>query len=241
MNNFLLYILRNVLNILSQITLLFKFKYNDKKYLKKIRDKRNKITHFSIDVNIEEIKSIVARGLGLFVKFYKEIDSYEYNKNLRGAGNSSTTKIYKFVDNNVMNGITYWYKLVDVDFNGVRTEHGPIFATPHAKDVQIDPMQSSMPETFELVQNFPNPFNPSTCIKFDIPEIEDGLIDVNITVFDMLGQKVKTLLESPLTAGPYQVEWDGTNDQNQIVPSGIYVYQFQSTLFNASKKMVLMQ
>lgn len=172
---------------------------------------------------------------------YDDIDSYEYNKNLKGAGNSSTTKNYKFVDNTVINGITYWYKLVDVDFNGIRTEHGPIFAMPHADDIKIDPIQASMPEEFELVQNFPNPFNPSTTINFNIPELEGGLIDVNIVVYDILGQKVKTLLESPLTAGSYQVEWDGTNDQNQVVPSGIYVYQFQSTLFNASKKMVLMR
>jgi len=172
---------------------------------------------------------------------YNEIDSYENNSSLKGAGNSSDTKHYQFVDNAVINGRTYWYKLVDVDVNGIRTEHGPVYATPHAENITIDPLQGNLPDAFALSQNYPNPFNPSTKINFDIPMVKDGIIDVKITVFDMLGQKVRTLVESPMTPGPYEVEWDGTNDLNQIMPSGVYMYQFESSLYSSAKKMVLMR
>ncbi|MBN1407101.1 MAG: lamin tail domain-containing protein [Calditrichaceae bacterium] len=172
---------------------------------------------------------------------YEEIDSYVNNKSLKGAGNSSTSLSYKFVDNSVMNEITYWYKLVDVDFNGVRTEHGPIYATPRADEVEANPVDGNIPLAFGLAQNFPNPFNPSTTISFDIPKLNDGIMNAKLVVYDMLGQKVKTLLSSTVEAGHFEMNWDGRNDLNQVVPSGIYIYQFQSELFNASKKMVLMR
>lgn len=172
---------------------------------------------------------------------YEELDSYVNNNTLKGAGNSSSSRNYKYVDNSVMNGITYWYKLVDVDINGIRTEHGPTHATPRADDIQIDPVDGNIPLIFDLFQNFPNPFNPSTTISFDIPELKDGFMNARVIIYDMLGQKIKTLLKSTVEAGHFELEWDGTNELNQLVPSGVYIYQFQSDLFYASKKMVLMR
>ncbi|MEJ2055778.1 MAG: FlgD immunoglobulin-like domain containing protein, partial [Calditrichaceae bacterium] len=172
---------------------------------------------------------------------YEEIDSYRTNDALKGAGNSSTTHQYKYIDQMVGNGMTYWYKLVDVDYNGVRLEHGPVCASPNASEVNIDPVSSSIPAKFSLAQNYPNPFNPSTHISFDIPELKNGLMNVKITVYDMLGKNIKTLLESPLAAGPYEIEWDGMNEFNRPVPSGLYICQLQSALFNAQIKMVLMK
>lgn len=172
---------------------------------------------------------------------YEEIDSYLNNKTLKGAGNSSSSRSYKYVDKSVINGITYWYKLVDVDINGIRTEHGPVHATPRAYEVEINPIDDKIPLFFRMTQNYPNPFNPSTKIGFDIPELKDGFMNVKIVVYDMLGQKIKTLLNSSVKTGHFELEWDGTNELNQVVPSGVYIYQFQSDLFYASKKMVLMR
>lgn len=104
----------------------------------------------------------------------------------------------------------------------------------------IQNIQSVIPKTIFL-SNYPNPFNPSTRINYDIPRLKHGLLNVKITVYDMLGKKIKILLDSHLPSGHYELRWDGTNTQNIPVPSGIYVYQFQSTLFNASKKMVLIR
>ena len=160
---------------------------------------------------------------------------------MKGAGNSSEGHQYQFIDRAVINGMTYWYKLIDVDFNGHRTEHGPVFATPHAAEIAIDPLQGILPEAFALNQNYPNPFNPATKINFAIPVVKDGVVGVKIAIFDMLGQRVKTLLESPMVPGVYEIEWDGTNDLGQIVPSGVYIYNFESALFSSSRKMVLMR
>ena len=172
---------------------------------------------------------------------YNEIDSYVSDYSLEGAGNSSISKSYSYIDNTVINDITYWYKLVDVDFNGIRTEHGPVHVTPRSDAAEVNPVNDNIPAVFDLAQNFPNPFNPSTRISFDIPELKQDLMDVKVTVYDMLGKKVKTLLKSAVEAGHFELEWNGTNEYNIPVPSGIYVYQFQSDLFNASKKMVLMR
>ena len=172
---------------------------------------------------------------------YNEINSYINNISLKGAGNSSISKSYSYIDNTVINDITYWYKLVDVDFNGIRTEHGPVHVTPRCDAAEVNPVNDNIPAVFDLAQNFPNPFNPSTRISFDIPELKQDLMDVKVTVYDMLGKKVKTLLNSAVEAGHFELEWNGTNEYNIPVPSGIYVYQFQSDLFNASKKMVLMR
>jgi hypothetical protein len=172
---------------------------------------------------------------------YKELDSYTNNSLLEGAGNSSMTRTYRYVDKTVTNGITYWYKLVDVDINGICTEHGPVHATPRADEVEINPIDGIIPLAFVLAQNYPNPFNPTTKISFDIPELKDGFMTARVIIYNMLGQKIKTLLNSSVEAGQFGLEWDGTNELNQLVPSGIYIYQFQSDLFYASKKMVLMR
>jgi hypothetical protein len=96
-------------------------------------------------------------------------------------------------------------------------------------------------EQYSLSQNYPNPFNPSTTIGFDIPELKDGFMNARVIIYNILGQKIKTLLNRTVEAGHFELEWDGTNELNQLVPSGIYIYQFQSDLFYASKKMVFMR
>jgi len=172
---------------------------------------------------------------------YDIVDSYTTNNNLKGAGSSSEAHDYTFIDNSVFNGVTYWYKLVDVDMNGTRTAHGPVYCTPHAGEITLDPVNSDLPTAFTLHQNHPNPFNPGTTINFDIPDTKKGLLNVKLTVYDLLGKKVKILANGPLTPGPYQVKWNGINDAGQLAPSGIYIYHFESELFSAAKKMILMK
>jgi len=89
-----------------------------------------------------------------------------------------------------------------------------------------------LPFTFSLEQNYPNPFNPSTTIEYQIPK--SGI--VKITVYNMLGQKVKTLVNTFKTAGKYQVEFNAVN-----LPSGIYIYKMQAGNFAEVKKMLLLK
>ena len=93
------------------------------------------------------------------------------------------------------------------------------------------------PETFKLSQNYPNPFNPVTSLRYDLPE--DGL--VNITVYDMMGRVVKTLVNSSQNAGYKSVQWNATNDRNEPISAGLYLYTIQAGGFRQTKKMVLLK
>ena len=94
-----------------------------------------------------------------------------------------------------------------------------------------------VPEVFALHQNYPNPFNPVTSLRYDLPE--DGL--VNITVYDMIGRLVKTLVNSPQTAGYKSIQWNATNNRNEPVSAGLYLYTIHAGEFRKTKKMVLLK
>ena len=94
-----------------------------------------------------------------------------------------------------------------------------------------------LPKEFALYQNYPNPFNPITSLRYDLPN--DGL--VNITIYDMMGKVVKTLVNGSQTAGYKSVQWNATNDRNEPVSAGLYLYTIQAGEFRQTKKMVLLK
>ncbi|MBM4168628.1 MAG: T9SS type A sorting domain-containing protein [Ignavibacteria bacterium] len=94
-----------------------------------------------------------------------------------------------------------------------------------------------MPATFELFDNYPNPFNPSTTIRYSIPS--QSL--VKLKVFDLLGKEIVTLVNEPQNAGTYQVEWNGRDMMGSAVSSGVYFYRLEGSGFAASKKLVLLK
>ena len=93
------------------------------------------------------------------------------------------------------------------------------------------------PEEFVLHQNYPNPFNPVTTLRYDLPE--NSL--VNVTIYDMLGRQVKTLINQTQDAGYRSVIWDATNNFGKPVSAGIYLYQIQAGEYMQTKKMVLLK
>ena len=102
--------------------------------------------------------------------------------------------------------------------------------------VQISSTFSS-PTSFNLLQNYPNPFNPITTLRYDLPET--GL--VTITIYDMLGRQVKTLIDQTQDAGYRSVIWDATKDYGKPVSAGIYLYKIQAGKYMQTKKMVLLK
>ena len=94
-----------------------------------------------------------------------------------------------------------------------------------------------IPNKFRLHQNFPNPFNPETIIRYNLPEN----IFVNISVYDLLGRKVKTLVNQAQVAGSQSVVWDANDDYGERVGAGIYLYQIQVGAFVQTRKMVLLK
>jgi hypothetical protein len=96
---------------------------------------------------------------------------------------------------------------------------------------------SGIPKTYQLSQNYPNPFNPQTLIKYDLPEPGH----VNIAVYNILGQKVKTLVDEQQEMGYKFVYWDGKDEEGKEVASGIYFYKIKTKGFEKTKKMVLLK
>ena len=94
-----------------------------------------------------------------------------------------------------------------------------------------------IPKIFSLHQNYPNPFNPVTSLRYDLPK--DGL--VNITIYDMMGRQVKELVNSSQTAGYKSIQWNATNNRNEPVSAGLYLYTIQSGKFIQTRKMVLLK
>jgi hypothetical protein len=93
------------------------------------------------------------------------------------------------------------------------------------------------PKSYNLAQNFPNPFNPSTTIKFDMKE--KGLVTVK--VYDVAGRLVRTLANEVRDAGAYSILWDGRNNLGADAASGIYFYKMETAGFQATKKLVLLR
>ena len=106
-----------------------------------------------------------------------------------------------------------------------------------SNSVGIDNRNETFPQGFALEQNFPNPFNPITTLRYDLPENSY----VNVIIYDMLGREVKTLVNQTQDAGYKSVIWDATNDYGKPVSAGVYLYQIQAGEFVQTKKMVLLK
>ena len=127
----------------------------------------------------------------------------------------------------------------DFDLGG-RTQDNIIYfdnISFYSNSVGIDNRSETFPQGFVLEQNFPNPFNPSTTLRYELPE--DGL--VNVTIYDMMGRQVSTLVSSHQTAGYKSIQWNATNDFGKPVSAGVYLYQIQAGEFVQTKKMVLLK
>jgi len=113
------------------------------------------------------------------------------------------------------------------------------FGTPGYQNSSVlkNEMVSNLPDKFFLFNNYPNPFNPSTIISYNLPKDSH----VNISIFDVLGRKVKTLTNQYMKAGKNKVQWNGENDHGKLLAAGVYIYKIISGGYNQSKKMILVK
>jgi len=98
-------------------------------------------------------------------------------------------------------------------------------------------IKGQLPESFYLAQNYPNPFNANTNIRFDLPKAGH----VELSIYDLMGRKVLTLLNDILPAGGHVVTWDGRSSDGKLISSGVYFYRLQTDVFDVTKKMTLMK
>jgi hypothetical protein len=107
----------------------------------------------------------------------------------------------------------------------------PEYAENNSEGIPLVPME------FSLEQNYPNPFNQKTVIRYKVAERSQ----VRIDVYNLLGQRVRSLVDQTLDTGEYQIHWDGSNDFSEPCPSGVYLYQIQTPRFRSSQKMLLIR
>jgi len=140
-------------------------------------------------------------------------------------GHGTTTEEHDYIYKDNLENLDYrgkiYYRLKQVDNDG---------SVQYSRTVKID--YSPKPDDFKLEQNYPNPFNPATSIKYAIP------LDthVKLTIYDLLGNEIKTLVDGYQPAGTYSVKFDGSN-----LTSGIYIYRLQAGDFVSTKRMVLIK
>ncbi len=96
-----------------------------------------------------------------------------------------------------------------------------------------------VPAVFRLYDNYPNPFNPETVIRFDVPEEFYG--EITLSVYNMLGQKIRTLLRDTLHTGSYTVRWDGTDEAGRLLGSGVYLYRLSGHHITITRKMMFLR
>ena len=103
--------------------------------------------------------------------------------------------------------------------------------------VGIEDLAGEIPQQFAVSPNYPNPFNPSTSIRYQLPLTAK----VSLVIYNTLGQRVRTLVDGTVSAGQHEAVWDGRNESGQAVASGVYIYRFESDYFKKVQKMLLVK
>ncbi|MFZ1517220.1 MAG: T9SS type A sorting domain-containing protein [Ignavibacteriaceae bacterium] len=138
---------------------------------------------------------------------------------VNGNGNSNSPKNYSFVDDKVSTG-KYSYRLKQIDNDG---------QFEYSKSIEVD---INGVKKFELTQNYPNPFNPTTTISYILPQ--SGM--VKLTLYNILGQEIRTLVNEVKEAGTHTFNFDASD-----LNSGMYIYKIESGSFTQTKKMTLVK
>ena len=150
-------------------------------------------------------------------------------RRIDGQGTTPVASHYEYVDAFLIIGQTYTYRLQDVAYDGTVTIHPPQSILLEAGDNE--------PAVFELSQNYPNPFNPVTTITYTVPEESR----VKLTIYNLLGETVRVLVDERRQAGQHQVFWDASDASGQQVGSGIYLYRLQARDITLSKQMIYLR
>jgi hypothetical protein len=140
---------------------------------------------------------------------------------VNGNGTAAEMKSYSFTDNSIYPG-TYKYRLKQIDFDG---------KYKYSKEIEVS---VNAPATFALQQNYPNPFNPTTIIQYSIPEDQH----VVLNLYNVLGQKVITLVDGLQKAGKHEVNFNAISG-SRVLASGVYFYKLHAGNQSQIKKMIL--
>jgi len=129
-----------------------------------------------------------------------------------------------------------WTVLTTDGQDTTTASNGPRYLVVDATMVAVGE-ESGLPTNFALEQNYPNPFNPTTTIRYEVPKSSH----VEVTVYDLLGNKVRTLVDEQKSIGRYSIRWNGKNRFGHQVSTGVYWYRMEAADFYAVRKMVFMK
>jgi len=172
------------------------------------------------DVTLSWVTATELNNSGFHVARSTGEDSWNNIGFVEGHGTTTETQSYTFLDKGLASGI-YNYRIKQVDFGGSFKYYDL------SQEIEI-----VLPNIYSLSQNYPNPFNPTTSIKYSV--LVDGL--VNITIFNMLGEKVANLVNGIHKTGNYEVTFDAAN-----LVSGMYIYRMESGSYVSVKKMMILK
>ena len=167
------------------------------------------------------------KGLAGFNIYRKAEKSSEYQKVNESIIKETSGDEYNYNDHILQADINYLYKLEAIDINGSRIEYGPI-------EIFVDKIT---PKSFLLDQNYPNPFNPTTTISYHIPK----QCNVEIVIYNSIGQELKHLVKKNVSPGSYVTEWDGKDASGQLMGSGLYIVRMRAGDFVQSRKILLIR
>ena len=176
---------------------------------------------WQFDVKTNEAYADVRLSFDFLGDFPANAEVHLIDQALHSAHNLRANSVYTFKSGR--DGVEKKFKLIVGSHQ---------FATTQAGEIGL------VPEQFELLQNFPNPFNPATSIRYNLPQASG----VSIIVYDLLGRKVRSLIDSEQKgAGYFSARWNGLDDFGGQVATGVYIYQLTTNSKSISRKMILMK
>ncbi|OGU77017.1 MAG: hypothetical protein A2W11_14565 [Ignavibacteria bacterium RBG_16_35_7] len=188
------------------------------------------LTSFGASVNGSTVilnwqTSSEVNNRGFEVQRKSENSSWEKIGFVDGAGTSSNTRSYSFIDPDIIGtSSVYVYRLKQIDFNG---------DFRYSNEVEVDLTLNE----YLLYQNYPNPFNPSTIIRFSVPKESF----VTVKVYDLIGQEIASLFSGNTNPGTYTLNWNGKDNYGNNVSSGSYICKMTAGDFSESRKMIFIK
>ena len=154
-------------------------------------------------------------------------------------GDSLWSKTYSEIDGQ---GVDKAYSVVQVEdgsfvFCGLFNDAAFVAKTEYAEEIILSTEDNFIIQDYMLHQNYPNPFNPTTKISYDLPEASV----VRLSIYDLMGREIRTMINSKQTAGFKNIQWNATDNLGKSVPAGMYIYTIEAGQFRQTRKMVLLK
>ena len=198
---------------------------------------KSKIDHIALswttESEIENIGFIVERrdnSIGS-MSGWRELASYVTDNSLNGHGSTSASNEYSYIDRAVQPGLTYEYRLSDVDYKGIVNIHFPVSILCLTDENNLNP------STLKLSSIYPNPFNPSTTISFELLK----RTNLTLSVYDLMGHEIWHEAKGEIAVGPHEIVWRGVNQLGEEVSAGAYIVSLKTPQYQLFQKVILIK